>query len=151
MRNYKNVFLDLPTCDNCGQSFRSKAAIANHVRYCMEKKTGISSTGLQASSELSNQVTCHNSDECSTELACAQPQVPVLGLPNHAEKLEKNNTEIIDESEHLNEETAGFQCDNCADKFMSENSMRIHAVQCGKVKPIKSIETDLPEMDNTRY
>ena len=144
----------MPTCNNCGQSFRTKAAISNHVKYCIVNKTGSGSTG-QASGELSTEMTCHTSDKCETELACAKPQVPVVGLPNHAEKLEENNKEIIDdgndETNFINEDITEYKCDNCSDQFMSENSMRIHAVQCGKAKQVQSIQPELPDIENKRY
>ena len=120
------------------------------MRYCLERQTGISSRGQeqqqQPAAELSKAVTCQK-----PELACAQPQVPDLGLPNHAEKLEKNNTENIDESEPIINETVGFSCDNCTDKFMTENSMRIHVAQCGKARLAGSLQTELPENENMRY
>eukprot|EP00092_Neocalanus_flemingeri_P005869 GFUD01006317.1.p1 GENE.GFUD01006317.1~~GFUD01006317.1.p1 ORF type:complete len:3795 (+),score=856.15 GFUD01006317.1:678-11387(+) len=144
---------DLPTCDNCGQSFRTKAAISNHVKYCIVNKTGMCSTGLQASGELSTEMTCHKSDKCEMELACAKPQVPVVGLPNHTEKLKENNKEIIDDGNNetnlINDETNVYKCDECADEFMSENNMRIHAAQCGKAKSIQSIQPELPDIEKS--
>ena len=120
------------------------------MKYCLEKKPAPYKADPQASVELSNQVTCHKPDECKTELPCAQPQVPVVGLPNHAEKSEKNNIEIIDESTISKKDTE-FECEHCHDRFVTESSMRIHIAQCQRVKQQDTIDAELPGYGTGRY
>ena len=56
---------------------------------------------------------------------------------------EQNNDIFKDLSEFDPDDTedSGFQCGHCSDKFMSETSMRIHAVRCSRSRQ-QSVQSD---------
>ena len=54
-------------------------------------------------------------------------------LPNQAEDSSEKQQFNDDLEDFYNEmDNVGYQCDACSSKFMSEHSLRIHAVHCNK-------------------
>ena len=96
-----------------------------------------------------NEEVCNVENVCSPGLACPpEPQLSPLmtsptrddsescadgKLPNQAEDSSEKQQFNDDLEDFYNEmDNVGYQCDACSSKFMSEHSLRIHAVQCNK-------------------
>ena len=92
---------------------------------------------------------CNVENVCTPGLACPpEPQLSPLmtsparddpescadgKLPNQAEDSSEKQQFNDDLEDFYNEmDNVGYQCDACSSKFMSEHSLRIHAVHCNK-------------------
>ena len=98
-----------------------------------------------------NEEVCNVENVCSPVLACCPPEPqlsPLMNsparddpescadgaLPNQAEDSLSEKQQFNEDLENFYNEmdNVGYQCDACSSKFMSEHSLRIHAVQCNK-------------------
>ena len=97
-----------------------------------------------------NEEVCNVENVCSPGLACPQqPQLsPLMTSPARDDpescadgKLPNQAEDSLSEKQQFNEDledfynemdNVGYQCDACSSKFMSEHSLRIHAVHCNK-------------------
>ena len=60
-------------------------------------------------------------------------------LPNQAEDTSSEKQQFNENLEDFYNEmdNVGYQCDACSSKFMSEHSLRIHAVHCNKSRTLQ--------------
>ena len=110
---------------------------------------------------------CNVENVCTPGLACPpQPQLSPLmtsparddpescadgKLPNQAEDSSEKQQFNDDLEDFYNEmDNVGYQCDACSSKFMSEHSLRIHAVQCNKsrILPRSPVSTGPKRLKN---
>ena len=88
----------------------------------------------------------------ASDIGQCSEQPPPATQPSSAQNSEHNN----DDNDHFSDDYTnddGYQCGNCSSKFMSENSMRIHAVQCNKSRISQAkTEEEMPRNEaNKRY
>lgn len=141
------AFSGYSSCTQCGQFLSCDDEIAQHV--C---------SSLSEADRADQQLTAEDGMEDSLSAAAAsdigQPQCseqppPATQPAHHSDHNNDDNDHFSDD--FTNDE--GYQCGNCSSKFMSENSMRIHAVQCNKSRISQAkTEEEMPRNEaNKRY
>ena len=114
---------------------------------------------------------CNVENVCTPGLACPpEPQLsPLMTSPARDDSqscadakeiyCQPNQAEDSSEKQQFNDDledfynemdNVGYQCDACSSKFMSEHSLRIHAVQCNKsrILPRSPVSTGPKRLKN---